>query len=85
MNVDISFRFFPNLTSCFIDTLALDKPQATISKENAEEAENGSKSMSINAKRGMVLPFTPLTMSFDNVNYYVDMPKVTPNPKSLLQ
>lgn len=26
------------------------------------------------AKRGMVLPFTPLAMSFDNVNYYVDMP-----------
>ncbi|CAL9131728.1 unnamed protein product [Musa acuminata var. zebrina] len=25
-------------------------------------------------KRGMVLPFTPLTMSFDEVNYYVDMP-----------
>ncbi|EYU45829.1 hypothetical protein MIMGU_mgv1a019588mg [Erythranthe guttata] len=25
-------------------------------------------------KRGMVLPFTPLYMSFDNVNYYVDMP-----------
>lgn len=27
-------------------------------------------------KRGMVLPFTPLAMSFDNVNYYVDMPPV---------
>ncbi|KAK9030821.1 hypothetical protein V6N11_032231 [Hibiscus sabdariffa] len=25
-------------------------------------------------KRGMVLPFTPLAMSFDNVDYYVDMP-----------
>ena len=27
-------------------------------------------------KRGMILPFLPLSMSFDNVNYYVDMPKV---------
>lgn len=27
-------------------------------------------------KRGMVLPFTPLTMSFDDVNYFVDMPPV---------
>ncbi|KAK8611432.1 hypothetical protein V6N13_131483 [Hibiscus sabdariffa] len=27
-------------------------------------------------KRGMVLPFTPLAMSFDTVNYYVDMPPV---------
>ncbi|PNX57027.1 ABC transporter G family member 36-like protein, partial [Trifolium pratense] len=25
-------------------------------------------------KRGMVLPFQPLAMSFDSVNYYVDMP-----------
>ncbi|KAL0463859.1 UNVERIFIED_CONTAM: ABC transporter G family member 36 [Sesamum latifolium] len=25
-------------------------------------------------KRGMVLPFTPLAMSFDDVNYFVDMP-----------
>ncbi|KAG6416131.1 hypothetical protein SASPL_123555 [Salvia splendens] len=25
-------------------------------------------------KRGMVLPFKPLSLSFDNVNYYVDMP-----------
>lgn len=27
-------------------------------------------------KRGMVLPFTPLAMTFDNVNYFVDMPPV---------
>ncbi|KZV57480.1 pleiotropic drug resistance protein 2-like [Dorcoceras hygrometricum] len=25
-------------------------------------------------KRGMVLPFTPLSLAFDRVNYYVDMP-----------
>ncbi|KAM1113802.1 hypothetical protein ACFX1Q_046483 [Malus domestica] len=25
-------------------------------------------------KRGMVLPFTPLAMSFDSVNYFLDMP-----------
>lgn len=28
-------------------------------------------------KRGMVLPFTALSMSFDEVNYYVDMPAVS--------
>ncbi|XP_010267164.1 PREDICTED: ABC transporter G family member 36-like [Nelumbo nucifera] len=33
------------------------------------EAANGAA-----PKRGMVLPFTPLAMSFDSVNYYVDMP-----------
>lgn len=74
MNIDISF----------LDMAALEKPQAIVSKENAEEnrAENGSESYkSTYVKRGMVLPFTPLTMSFDNVNYYVDMPKVTRNPQ----
>ncbi|KAM1965448.1 hypothetical protein ACFX15_045785 [Malus domestica] len=28
----------------------------------------------VTLKRGMVLPYTPLAMSFDSVNYYVDMP-----------
>lgn len=26
--------------------------------------------------RGMILPFLPLSMSFDSINYYVDMPSV---------
>lgn len=37
----------------------------------ALEASNG-----VAPKRGMVLPFTPLAMSFDDVNYYVEMPPV---------
>lgn len=28
-------------------------------------------------KKGMILPFQPLAMSFDSVNYYVDMPPVS--------
>ena len=35
-------------------------------------------------KKGMVLPFTPLAMSFDNVNYYVDMPPVRTHSKIFL-
>lgn len=27
-------------------------------------------------KRGMVLPFQPLSLAFSHVNYYVDMPSV---------
>lgn len=27
-------------------------------------------------KKGMILPFQPLSMTFHNVNYFVDMPKV---------
>ncbi|KAK9666048.1 hypothetical protein RND81_14G156100 [Saponaria officinalis] len=37
--------------------------------DSSLEAPNG-----ISPKRGMVLPFTPLAMSFDSVDYYVDMP-----------
>lgn len=29
------------------------------------------------AKRGMVLPFRPLSLTFSHVNYYVDMPAVS--------
>ena len=41
-----------------------------------------SKSESLNAvdgavRRTMVLPFQPLTLSFNRVNYYVDMPTVS--------
>jgi hypothetical protein len=35
-----------------------------------KSAREGSK------KKGMILPFQPLTMTFHNVNYFVDMPKV---------
>ncbi|GAB4850286.1 transcription factor [Ancistrocladus abbreviatus] len=38
-------------------------------EDSSLEAANG-----VAPKRGMVLPFTALVMSFDNVNYYVDMP-----------
>jgi len=29
-----------------------------------------------NKKKGMVLPFAPLSITFDNVKYSVDMPQV---------
>lgn len=30
-----------------------------------------------NVDKGMVLPFTPLAMTFSNVHYYVDVPAVS--------
>ncbi|KAK4412483.1 ABC transporter G family member 31 [Sesamum alatum] len=39
-------------------------------------------------KRGMILPFQPLTMTFHNVNYFVDMPKEMSSqgiPETMLQ
>lgn len=41
---------------------------------------NGLRNADSNAggapRRGMILPFQPLAMSFDSVNYFVDMPAV---------
>ncbi|CAA7057995.1 unnamed protein product [Microthlaspi erraticum] len=71
----ILFNVLVTLALTFLNPL--EKTQAIISKENAEEnrAEDSSESKSFYVKKGMVLPFTPLTMSFDNIHYYVDMPK----------
>lgn len=29
------------------------------------------------SKKGMVLPFQPLSLAFNHINYYVDMPEVS--------
>ncbi|GJY22822.1 ABC transporter G family member 35-like protein, partial [Tanacetum coccineum] len=59
------------------------KPQAIISKEEAAAAQGlGGEMQQIKptgdangkSNKGMVLPFTPLAMSFGNMNYFVDMP-----------
>jgi len=41
-------------------------------------ANDGIVSESTQARRGMVLPFQPLSLAFNHVNYYVDMPAVSP-------
>ncbi|KAG7637916.1 ABC transporter G family member 31 [Arabidopsis thaliana] len=42
---------------------------------NEETALVADANQVISEKKGMILPFKPLTMTFHNVNYYVDMPK----------
>ncbi|CAN6886391.1 unnamed protein product [Brassica oleracea] len=71
----ILFNILATLALAYLNPL--EKPQAIVSKEGAEEniVTNGSEGKNTYVKRGMVLPFTPYTMSFDKVNYYVDMPK----------
>ncbi|KFK38987.1 hypothetical protein AALP_AA3G185300 [Arabis alpina] len=71
----ILFNILVTLALTYLNPL--DNTQAIASKETTEEnrAGNGVESEITTVKRGMVLPFTPLSMSFDNVNYYVDMPK----------
>lgn len=47
------------------------------------EARNTRNEMNIslggspNRKKGMVLPFQPLSVAFNHINYYVDMPSVS--------
>nr|GEW67493.1 ABC transporter G family member 35-like [Tanacetum cinerariifolium] len=59
------------------------KPQAIISKEEPAAAQGlGGETQQIKptgdangkSNKGMVLPFTPLAMSFGNTNYFVEMP-----------
>ncbi|KAJ8540413.1 hypothetical protein K7X08_030332 [Anisodus acutangulus] len=55
------------------------KPQAMISEDD-EDADNvqlieGGKTEGQNKKKGMVLPFEPHCITFDNVVYSVDMPQ----------
>lgn len=36
-----------------------------------------ARNSSNNPRKGMVLPFQPLSLAFNHVNYYVDMPVVS--------
>ncbi|KAJ7546115.1 hypothetical protein O6H91_08G025200 [Diphasiastrum complanatum] len=53
-------------------------PKKTVQQKRQSHFLSGKKPDSPDAaaheKRGMVLPFQPLSMVFDNVNYYIDMP-----------
>lgn len=42
----------------------------------SQEFENTTSTQEGDKKKGMILPFQPLTMTFHNINYYVDMPQV---------
>ncbi|XP_021277324.1 pleiotropic drug resistance protein 1-like isoform X13 [Herrania umbratica] len=76
------FNFLFTLTLKYLDPFG--KPQAVISKETlaekivsktGENAELSINEANQNRKRGMVLPFEPLSMSFDEIKYAVDMPQ----------
>lgn len=71
-------------------TTALGKPQAVLTEDPTSDGENtrnetellsartgGVVEANANKKRGMVLPFEPHSITFDNVIYSVDMPQVT--------
>jgi hypothetical protein len=43
---------------------------------NTSDRSHMNASVRITPGRGMILPFEPLSMSFNEINYYVDMPAV---------
>lgn len=65
--------FTRECTSCisfYLTYLYLSYPVA------GQGSESSPTSGGEGSKKGMILPFQPLTMTFRNVNYFVDMPKV---------
>ncbi|OVA03884.1 ABC transporter-like [Macleaya cordata] len=81
---NILFNILYTLALAYLNPLG--KPQASIT--DVDKASNGesvkkrqpnikvqdSGETNMTEKKGMVLPFKPLDMAFDNVNYFVDMP-----------
>jgi hypothetical protein len=53
-----------------IDYAAIEKHQVVKSEQSLNNEENNGR------KRGMVLPFEPHCITFDEVTYSVDMPQV---------
>ncbi|KAK3433876.1 hypothetical protein EUGRSUZ_D01157 [Eucalyptus grandis] len=73
------FNIFFNLASTWLSPLGDTK--AVVLDEEADKKKNKSLSSSEIfstseniQRRGMVLPFQPLSLAFNHVNYYVDMP-----------
>ncbi|XP_045830146.1 pleiotropic drug resistance protein 1-like [Trifolium pratense] len=83
----IGFIFLTNcLYTLFLTYLdSFEKPQATIKEESGgnntpNELENSRRSNAVadsrhGKKRGMVLPFEPYSITFDEIVYSVDMPQ----------
>jgi hypothetical protein len=57
-----------------VDTMASSTNLAIVdnTETSSEIADNSQPT-----QRGMVLPFAPLSLTFDNIKYSVDMPQVT--------
>lgn len=59
------------------DTLQQSKSRR--SSTNRRPSDSDVESEALQVTRGMILPFDPLIISFDDVSYFVDMPAVCHN------
>lgn len=48
--------------------------------KNTPDNQTMTEKDNVANRKGMVLPFQPLSLSFNHVNYYVDMPAVSLYP-----
>ncbi|XP_045820317.1 ABC transporter G family member 31-like [Trifolium pratense] len=68
------FNILTTLALTYLNPLT--KPRAVSQDEDSQNSSDkvDNESTKSSKKKGMILPFEPLTMTFHNVNYYVDMP-----------
>lgn len=56
-------------------SLDLQVRRSSVSSENSSDhLDAAAEAAGLAPKRGMILPFQPLSIAFDNISYYVDMP-----------
>ncbi|XP_023743918.1 ABC transporter G family member 29 [Lactuca sativa] len=60
--------------STFVSVAKTSRESVIHKNQNINEDSSLEATDVMAPKRGMVLPFAPLSMSFDNISYYVDMP-----------
>ncbi|XP_015873783.3 ABC transporter G family member 31 [Ziziphus jujuba] len=70
-----SFLFNGLVTCCLAYLNPIRKNQAVVLDDGQEEETVTKPAGEESKKKGMILPFEPLTMTFHNLNYFVDMPK----------
>ncbi|KAI3947486.1 hypothetical protein MKX01_028391 [Papaver californicum] len=71
---NVLFMLALTYLSPFGESKALIADEDDNKKSKNVRLQKISSSNAIERKRGMVLPFQPLSLSFNHVNYYVDMP-----------
>ncbi|KAK1394296.1 hypothetical protein POM88_013352 [Heracleum sosnowskyi] len=73
----IFFNIVVTLALTYLNPIRKAQTIIPLDAEAENSADAGSQTTNSNTakKKGMILPFQPLTMTFHDIDYYVDMPK----------
>jgi len=72
-----SALFIHRFNNFVSDVYLSERRDSLTSEDNStHDGEVSVTQVSAQDKKGMILPFQPLSMAFENINYYVDMPPV---------